>query len=911
MPAIDVLYLADDQELVQPLIEALRRYGLDIHERHPGERATDSQLLVVLLTERLVASFTNPAKQLPLEITGYSEVVPVSYFPSEAPVLQDLNHNLIRQVGTDESARRIAAIARFGGRRIVQWNALVDRAQAWKSSADEQKLLDSNELTQALLLLQGSTSIELGPNRELTGSYIEASAKRLKKRRRTRGTAASAATIVLIVALVAAVLQWSDARNARIRADEANAISTADRLSGTAIALKDGDPDLPSLLVERASSLADTDAVRSATTEVAGSTWPHTSMSLDFSPTMITSSYGSNRVAVVSSDDLSIRVIDTDTFAEVSRLSCCRNSDDQPLRAFLDDSGDRLLVSSPGEGRAFVTPTTAPDSDQASVPNLDTDDVLLGWWNSDHLLIGRAGDVLTVDPESGATATVLSMPTDSAIRAIGRSPDRKFLTVTNQDSIVLFDVENNILVRTFDEKSVTALSINNAGDFLYGSRYPTGVAISIGETPEDDETSSNDYTSVSAQSVGDDYVVSGSNGGGLAVIGRGMDYPLAQVRAHRSDGVRMASASDGRLATVSYDGYLRLWEIPDERRMGTPLPFGLHDQSITFADTAGVDIPPRASSRNQIRVSAEGMLAATMLPGYAWILDSETLASTRNPYFSGLNTETFVSRNGRFISTVTSKGVSVAEYSNDEQFWDPDTFKKVPGDPPKMSVAGTGTGIAAVSDDGHTVTIADEYQVSAWSMRSEAIDGHAFSDPRTPIALFAAESGIGYALNEQGGVRGSDGTESSLITAFTELESPIAGADITSTDSYTVVTKGGTVLQQSPGRDIRRFDVSSGLDPFTVRISPAGNLIAILGRNGLVVIDTEAGSVRFREAAAGAAYVSDIVLYDNDNEATAVTALGSVRTIDLDKSTPAITSPRPPTLEEAASLRLEVDQSNG
>jgi len=119
------------------------------------------------------------------------------------------------------------------------------------------------------------------------------------------------------------------------------------------------------------------------------------------------------------------------------------------------------------------------------------------------------------------------------------------------------------------------------------------------------------------------------------------------------------------------------------------------------------------------------------------------------------------------------------------------------------------------------------------------------------------------------------------------------------------------VLQQSPGRDIRRFDVSSGLDPFTVRISPAGNLIAILGRNGLVVIDTEAGSVRFREAAAGAAYVSDIVLYDNDNEATAVTALGSVRTIDLDKSTPAITSPRPPTLEEAASLRLEVDQSNG
>ena len=50
---------------------------------------------------------------------------------------------------------------------------------------------------------------------------------------------------------------------------------------------------------------------------------------------------------------------------------------------------------------------------------------------------------------------------------------------------------------------------------------------------------------------------------------------------------------------------------------------------------------------------------------------------------------------------------------------------------------------------------------------------------------------------------------------------------------------------------------------------------------------------------------------DNDNEATAVTALGSVRTIDLDKSTPAITSPRPPTLEEAASLRLEVDQSNG
>ena len=160
MPAIDVLYLADDQELVQPLIEALRRYGLDIHERHPGERATDSQLLVVLLTERLVASFTNPAKQLPLEITGYSEVVPVSYFPSEAPVLQDLNHNLIRQVGTDESARRIAAIARFGGRRIVQWNALVDRAQAWKSSADEQKLLDSNELTQALLLLQAKSVIE-------------------------------------------------------------------------------------------------------------------------------------------------------------------------------------------------------------------------------------------------------------------------------------------------------------------------------------------------------------------------------------------------------------------------------------------------------------------------------------------------------------------------------------------------------------------------------------------------------------------------------------------------------------------------------------------------------------------------------------------------------------------------------
>lgn len=911
VPSVDVLHLAEDRDEVSPLIDELQRAGLTVHVREPDSEPPPDRanVLVLLLTTRLVEAVSEDRLKSAME--GYGDVVPVSYYSLQAPVLEDLTHSLLCQVGPGEAARRIAAIARFGGRRIVDWHTLVDRARAWRTTEDGQKLLGQNELTQALVLFQSLGTANAGPADEVR-RFLDASSGTLERRRRRSLSVASITAVVMVVALVVASVQAVSARTAQDRADRANAISTADRLSRTAVTLKEGDPDLPSMLVERASSLASTDAVRTATVEVAASTWPHTSISLGFAPTMLTASAESKRVVVTSHSDLSIRVIDADTLAEVSRLDCCENSDDQPIRGFLDGSGERLAVASPGENRAFVVPADRPDQPGVAIESWKPDDVLLGWWNDSELLIGRAGAVLAVGIDSGRESAILSMPSETNIRAIGRSPDQRFLAVTNTDAIILFDTSSMTVVRIFEETEVTALAVNDAGDYIYGSRFPTGIAISVGEDPADDTVGESELTTVSGVSMGGDYMIAGARSQGmLALIGRGQS-PLASVRAHRSDDVRIARLSDGRVISVAYDGFLRVWQAPDEARVGKPMPFGLSDQRATFASTAGVEISPLESSRNQVRFVDSERVTVSMLPGYTWILDAGVLEPPdRRNAFSGLNTESFFSRNGRILATVASKYVRIYEWDDAIEYWSAESKAEVVGTPPPMRVDGTGTGTASVSDSGQTITIADEYVVSNWSMDTGTTTAHTFSEPGSPIGLFSVDTGVSYALTANGQVRGSDGSEVPLSIKLESLSSPIVAAEVSSFDSFTIVTEDGRVLRADGTGGIAEFDVVQGVEPFAVRESSTGATVAVLGTKALTVLDSRTGAIRYQEAAIGKSYLTDIAIDDESGRAIGVSVIASVRGIDLDAPSLTVGAPRDPAPEETDSLLLETESSNG
>lgn len=936
MPQIDVLFLPEDSITVQPLLSALDQHGvsvraiglpLDAAAGIEAAKGTDEHSrdcpLVVLITPAMAASVDQSA--LGLIAAQYPEVLPVSYLEGAAPFFPDLTHSLITMVGPEESARRIVPIALFGGRRLVEWNRLVDQALNWQADGVSQDLLPDSQIDQSLLLLRAAEEADLSSHRKTVLAFVTASRAAVQKRRR-RWTGLLAGTALALAALlVFAAVQAVSARQSQQRAEREDASATANRLGRSAEGLVSNNPDMPLILSGIANDLVGADQARGHANVVQANTWPHESYALDYVPRRVESARTSSRVAISSFGDSLVRVYESPGGRELASLDYLRSEERVNADVFLSDRGSHLATGyrEPGSLRVFDVDGGGELPDVARWQTAD--DVLLGWLADDQLLLGRRSEVVRMDITTGAVNTLFALPPGDTAVTAARSAGDEFLAVASENHIGIIDL-GDLSVRTIDVNRITDLAISTDGTRITAARYPQGLTIRVGFDLADESTDtgasepaprltkySSDtlpQTVASAEQLDDQFVVVGDRSGELALVAGRSSAPVMFVRAHLADSVLSTRLHDGRIATVGTDSYLRVWAVPATAEVGAPSPDGF-SRPTTGADTAGVDFRPLASASNQIRLTPSGHLSVTSVPGTLWTLDPDRYTQiSRN--WTGVNTELFLSPAGDAGAVIANDRVSTISVAN----VDPETGKtkyahELLGKTLKTTSSGLGSGIAALGDGGRSATMADLTTVASWRQDDQEEQRHQFEESRSPIALFAGDDSSGAALTEDGYLRSADGSETPIDDHWSAGPMRLMAAEFDSASTYLAVDAAGTVIRGDGASVTRIGNVGANLEPQTVRLSPDGSTAAVLGVKGLAVFDAQTGAILYTEPSIGDAYITDVAFTADARSMHAITALTSLRLIDLDSPPPARTSPRTATAEEITLFNIDAGGAHG
>ena len=879
---VDVHYVPEDAGQVSGLLTALQDNGLEVHQAS-GPPTVECPL-AVLITPAMLTDGRGPAAE---DLARhYREVVPVSLLPGAAPIFADLSQSLVAQSGVMECARRIATIAHYGGKAIVEWNALTYQAQKWQAEGS-QALLPAEAIPDALALTHSGPAIESN-RRGLVAEFVAASQAAVNRRRRIGASVLTATAAVLSAVLVFAVIQAISARQAQTRAQREGNAATANRLARSAIDLIGGNPDLPQLLVQQAALASVTPAVEEARARVDASTWPHSSFALGYRPLNVAGAAKSDRLAIADPHDQNIVIYERPGGKKINSFNY--GQDDGALGGMgrLSPNGHRLATVSEMSGSLKVFDVDAGQPITATSSWARPADVLLLWLNDDHLLIGRDNQVLSVDPISGQSTPVAALGDGEIVENATLSPNGHFLVVTTGKSVAVVDTTTRATVRTVAGE-IHSPAITDDGLEISGANFP--VVVSVNLSQRDTEVHPTQLTGAvnSVVPVDGPYTLVTGADGTMSLMADG-SLMMQTVRAHLSDRVQAARLGDGRVATVGTDGYLRVWSVPGPGVLGLPTPFGFVAERTRMPSTMGVHIAPRESARNQIRLADDDSVAVTVLPGYAWILSTTDFKSkTKRNFFAGLNTDVFLSRDGSRIGAVSAVRSQTFPYSAADRRWTVNGSHRMAGTRAssvhdiRMALALGGSGIAAVSDDGATVALADEYQVQTLHDPAFGSQQATFTVQRRPVALYADDQGHGCVLTADGYLRSSDHSENKMPWGGLAGGAQItfAAGEFTGVNDYTLVTDDGTLLAATSNKITELGSIGAGNGSFAIRTSPSGHLIGVIGERGVVVYDAGRHAVVFGEPAHGADGVTDVAFSRDEKSLYEVNALGAVHRADL------------------------------
>lgn len=908
-----MLFRPEDGPRVGALLEALAARGLEI--TRPVADPPPKVPLVVMITEGMLAVADPRAEDNPFRRSAapYADVLPVSFLDSHAALFDELNQSVLAKVGVADTATHIAIVARHGGTDIADWNRLVDRARRRDESQEGARLREA-ELGEARRLLATELA-RTSSSAEQVRAFVADSAAAIARRRRRWATGVGVAAMVLSVLLVLATVQGLQARWARQRAEQAAAVATADRLSRTAVQLIGADPDVPSILVAQARQYADTDAVAGAAAAVASKTWPHTTFPVDYLPRDVNAADRSDRIAVTAYNETQVRVYGAFGAVLLGRFDY-HDGDGQPGggAAELNPDGTLLATSErlPGPLKVFEIDT----GHQLDAPNTwrTSDDRLLGWWDDTQLLIGRGSLAMRIDVRTGASTELYAMGDGENIRLASRSTNRKYLALSSDRSAVTLDCETGQVRGLAKFDAPTDIQIDDSGDRIVavaGDGTVHHAAIKAGAADSATDTSFG-FQGSAVAAIDDLYTVIGNQAGEMSIVApRHSNHALQGIRAHASGPVHLARLTDGRVATVALDRYLRIWQPPGVNELGRPTAAGMVE-TRTRITTGFVEIDPLASARNQIRNATGELYAATLIPGYSRVFDRSTMTgSEKHWFFTGVETDVLLSDNGRYIASVGSARVRVCPFDDASGFWSQCT--EMTGTHTAMAIAAGASGLAAVSNDGATVLICDGENVSAWHIRESKIEQRKYPTVRTPAMLWAGSGGQVSVITTDGNLRDAAGHES-RVPGPVELGSgdmAIAAGQMIAPGYAVLVTAGGLLVELRDGRTRAVGQVGAEAEPFAVRVVGDGTLMAVLSQRGVVIADST-GTVVLREPAHGSVLVTDVAFTAAGTGGVFVTEVGTVRKFELAQhGSIDVAAPRIPTDLERTGFDLDGARLHG
>ncbi|OMC39027.1 hypothetical protein A5740_03025 [Mycobacterium sp. GA-1841] len=852
--------------------------------------------MAVLITSSMLSA--EEAKRVQAIAESYDEVLPVSFLPGPAPIFSGLSQSLIAQLGVDKCAARISTIIQHGGKAIIGWNNLVADALRWQSEG-RQALIPESEIGSSLALLQSGPARE-SERRDLVRDYIDASQQAVSRRRRIGQSVIGATAAVLSIVLVFAVVQAISARVSQNRAQQAADIATSSRLAREATNLIPGDPDLPTLLAMSALQSSPGSAAQTAAARVAASTWPHTSHHLEFKPQGISAAEDSDRVAIVKAG-AGIVVYDAPGGNVLHEFPFEDPSSSDGALGILNPQGSRLAVQQPDAGSIYLFDVDSGE-ELPEIPRR-SGIALLDWLDDDHVLIGRDNQLVSINATDGAVAVIAEAPLGELVDSASVSTEQNRIVAATGTSVMIVNTTTHSVEQT-RSATLTNPSLSADGEMVLGIDYPRPVTFSLADadtgSPKPLPFPARQIFPVDAQ-----YALITTGTGEVSIIGSGRIFQT--VRAHLSGRVWAARLSDGRFVTVGADGFLRAWSVPSAEIFGVATSAGLIDESARMASVIGVHAAPRESARNQIRIAADGHLAVTILPGYARVVRTNDLSTTNHWFFSGLTTDISLSADGSRIASVGPKRSRTFGFNETDKFWTHDDAPVLPGTTAATAIGDGGKAVSAVSNDGSTILIADEYQVSR-RRDGDNSDQH-FDIARHPVSLSPEPTGPGEVLTADGYLRHSDGSEDRLELPSAEEPLTIAAAEPRVGGGFTLVTDHGRLFTSSADGLTPLGSIGAGNDAFALRTSPAGRRIAVIGEQGIAVFDADSRRVIFREAASGQSTVTDVVFSDDDAVLYAVTQIGAVRSINITKedNKPHLVAPRLLTTQEMALFNLGDD----
>lgn len=902
---LDVLAIGYEPSLDR-VIRELRIRGIRTNVFRSLEGASvEATALVVALDQPLESTVSEAELR---EFTArYDDVIPVSSRPAgQAAYFHEISHLLLTQVSAQDAAETIVAVASIGGRRIVEWNRLLDRSREWAEDSGHVSLLKDAEVPPAELLAAEVSDVFDPAAVRAVRDYLDASRSQIARRRRRAMAVLSAGALALVALIVLAVVQTFNANDSRNQAEEARKTADADRLADYAGRLQDADPDLPSILVSAAAQLKPTDRVVGAANEVAARTWPHRTVELGGLPRRMSSAANAPRLAMMVKGTSTAQIYDTGTAEQVAELevgdvaglrSAELSPDGKTLAVQRNDEPTIRLYAVDGSGAAEMKPEAGN---------------LLGWYDAEHLALATGSALTTVPRTGGAPVAVIELKPGEELRAFARSADGTTTAAISADALYL--TRTGTGPKRMQMKGAMDVAVAGSGDRIAVAGYPKNALVRWTSGDEPGVTHLDEsLRGTSVSRIGEsEFAFAGWEGRLMAVSGGDL---ISSVLAHSGGRFLTAVAGDKTLATAGQDRRLRFWRPRGSAGTDQSLPFGLRDvREAVFADAG--DNPLIESSRNQLTIQSDAPVATVIhQPNYMWTVDVErrTAVKDRPTVFGRLNTDMALSPAGSGVAIVTSKGVMLGRIEHDGS---PKDEGRIDGTPIGMTIAGTGRGLLAVSDDSSTVVLADSTHVYCWSKAGGAPtrQNHTFDADRRPIAM-VAETVDGTpkcrVLTADGYVRNHEGKEARLRTGESGHGSTLAaGAFRGVRGGILAVTEHGRIYEIDGLRGRRIGTVGSGVEPFAVRLSPSGRTVAVMGRAGTSFVDRSSGRVFQRVPADGTSYLNDVGFRSDtgDDAVLAITSRGAIRSISLSNTCDGpiceVNSPRPPTEQERADFQI-------
>jgi DNA-binding beta-propeller fold protein YncE len=886
-----------------PAADFLRKlYSLDVDLVPHIEGAQTSDTPVIVLITR-----TGDTTDLVTRSRDYKEIVPVSFLHGASAAFPDLSQVIVSELGASQAAERVARIVRFGGRTMVEWNRLVQEASEWSEERSSGLLLPSERIPAALHLAQSDYAYASPQHRETVTRFLDAGLSAVAKRRRRGRTILSIAGTTLGVFIVLAAIQTVAALSAERRSAAEADRATASRLSSIAREYMNLDPDLPSILVNRAAELSDDPAVAGAVADVAASTIKHRSIVLPSVPRQVSAAKDTSLVAVSSMLDSSIMLLDGSTGQITGKLDYGTGEAYKPASIELSPDGAWLAVEATDSAPRLLATDEARGEVLAQNAMQEGDD-FLAWSQASQGIISRSQELLAVDVMSGQTNKLWSFTEGESVRALTQSADGGFVAVAMTERVVLLRAETFEEVRSFPVADVTDVALSADGGALFGARFPYGIAIAVGKTPATDKTTETNLAAVSVEALEGGFFAVGDRRGGLSLHAGDRAEAAFEVRAHLTDSVRLARLANGDLASVGYDKYLRLWAVPAAAQLGNPTDLGY--QPLDPSDTAG--------GTHQIRHLGGSSYGVVIAPSYIRLLVGDDHTADSQIGFAGLHTRSIISPDGRHLTMISTDRLKVFEFDRTLDKWSLNPVMDVSGEITNMISSGLDVVEVAVSSDGRAVLVTNAKGARVWRAgETRPSSSMNFKVASTPVAARFGGDGHAEVVTVDGIIHRLDGSGGELRESEGTSLTNMASAVFVDDKALLYVDDAGALIERREGINRELLPPGSATSSFGIRASLDGRYVAVLTSSRVIVVNRTIGRMVFERASVGPLHVADVAFSPAESDRMeTISSLGTTGTVRFDSSTDievgkltsSLTAPREVTATERHALSLdEVD----